>query len=271
VWTGLDVPVLGQRTLQLLLAVGGGVTEGEFVNRAQAFDLSIPGFPQPLSGEATATVRVIPDPTFDCTDVLGKVFADANRNGRQDPEELGLQGVRLATTRGLTVTTDQYGRFHITCAIVPDENRGSNFVLKLDDRTLPTGYRMSTRQTQVKRATRGKALRFLFAASAHRVVELDMADAVFEPGTTSMRAHWKPRLGLLLEELAKSPAVLRLSYVADLEDEELVERRLDAVEEEITRAWEALEANYPLTIEPEVFWHRGAPPDGSVVRTTEGR
>src|SRR5690606_39586177 len=65
----------------------------------------------------------------------------------------------LVTARGLAATTDQHGRFHITCAITPREGRGSNFVLKLDDRTLPTGYRGSTDATQVRRATRGKALR----------------------------------------------------------------------------------------------------------------
>jgi len=177
--------------------------------------------------------------------------------------------VRLVTVNGLVATTDAYGRFHITCAVVPNEDRGSNFVLKLDDRTLPTGYRMTTRQTQVKRATRGKALRFNFAAAIHRVVELDMADAVFEPGTTRMREHWKPRLRMLLDELGKSPAILRLSYVADVEDAALVEARLQAVKEELTGAWQARAAGYALTIEPEVFWRRGAPPP--VVRMPGGR
>ena len=54
-----------------------------------------------LSGEATATVRVVPDPTFDCTDVTGKVFDDANRNGLQDDGERGLSGVRVVSARGL--------------------------------------------------------------------------------------------------------------------------------------------------------------------------
>ena len=129
------------------------------------------------SGEASATVRVVPDPTFDCTDVLGKVFDDENRNGMQETGERGLAGVRLVTARGLVATTDSHGRFHITCAIVPREDRGSNFVLKLDDRTLPTGYRMTTRQVQVQRATRGKALPFHFGAAIMRVVGIDLADA----------------------------------------------------------------------------------------------
>ena len=94
----------------------------------------------------------------------------------QDADERGIGGVRLATARGLLAVTDQYGRFHITCAITPREGRGSNFVLKLDDRTLPSGFRTSTSSLQVKRATPGKALEFSFGASIHRVIGLDMSD-----------------------------------------------------------------------------------------------
>ncbi len=150
-------------------------------------------------------MRVVPDPTFDCTDVTGKVFDDVNRNGFQDPGEQGLPGIRLVTARGLSATTDAYGRYHITCATTPIEGRGSNFVLKLDDRTLPSGYRSSTQPVRVERATRGKALRMNFGASIYRVVSLDLADAVFEPGTTEIRLQWQPRIKVLLEELRKAP------------------------------------------------------------------
>jgi uncharacterized repeat protein (TIGR01451 family) len=255
VFGDVTIDPLSESTLQLLLAVGAGVTDGEYVNRAYAIS-NLSGLA--VSGNASATVRLVPDPSFDCTDVMGKVFNDANHNGQQDGGELGLPGVRLVTARGLIATTDQHGRFHITCAVVPNEDRGSNFVLKLDDRSLPSGYRLSTRQLQVKRATRGKALRFNFGASIHRVVGLDMADAVFEPGSTEMRPQWKPRIALLLEELQKAPGILRLSYVADVEDEDLVDDRLAAVEQLIAKAWEVL-GGYELTIEPEIFWRRGAP------------
>ena len=268
VWDGLALATSAQHTVQLLLAVGAGVTEGEYVNRAQVA-LTITG--NAISGEATATVRIVPDPTFDCTDVTGKVFDDANRNGLQEDGEAGLPGVRLVTARGLTATTDQYGRYHITCAATPDEARGSNFVLKLDDRTLPSGFRASSDQLQVKRATRGKALRFNFGASIHRVVAIDLADAAFEPGSTEIRIQWRPRIDLLLNELKKAPAVLRLSYVGDVEDADLVDRRLQAVKKQISTAWEAMNCCYPLTIEPEVFWRLGAPPKQPVVRVPDGR
>jgi uncharacterized repeat protein (TIGR01451 family) len=262
VWNGLNFGS-STRTIVLLLAVGAGVGEGEFVNRAQVMD-GLTG--KPLSGEATARVRVVPDQTFDCTDVYGKVFNDVNRNGVQDGGEDGLPGVRVVTATGLEATTDQYGRFHITCAITPNEDRGSNFVLKLDDRTLPSGFRMSTDQVQIKRATSGKALKFDFGASIHRVVAIDLSDAAFEAGKTEIRIQWRPRVNLLLEELRKAPSVLRLSYVADTEDEALVQERLEAFKQQLTEAWNAKKDGYVLAIEPEVFWRRGGPPKRSDVR-----
>ena len=75
-WNGVTMAGTQVHTVKLLLAVGAGVTEGEYVNRAQAVNLFLGAA---LSTEATATVRVVPDPTFDCTDVIGKVFNDVNR------------------------------------------------------------------------------------------------------------------------------------------------------------------------------------------------
>ncbi|MEZ4334496.1 MAG: OmpA family protein [Myxococcota bacterium] len=254
-WTNLGIAAGSTRTVVLLLAVGAGVNEGEFVNRAQGFS-SLTTLA--LSGVATATVRVVPDPTFDCTDVIGKVFDDANHNGYQDQGEHGLPDVRVMTVNGLAIHTDPHGRFHITCAVVPHPARGSNFMLKLDDRTLPSGYRMTTRQAQVLRATRGKALRFSFGASIHRVVGLDLADAVFEPGTTELRTQWKPSLAKLLDELDKGDSILRLTYIADVESKKLVERRLRAIERSVREAW-AARGGEALEVETEIYWRRGGP------------
>ncbi len=259
-WSGLTVTPDNRHELKLLLAVGAGVGEGEFVNRAQAMSALTGGA---MSTEASARVRIVPDPALDCTDVIGKVFDDENRNGLQDGGERGIPGVRLATARGLLATTDQFGRFHITCAITPREGRGSNFVLKLDDRTLPSGYRGSTQSLQVQRATRGKMLEFNYGASIHRVIGLDLADAAFERGSVEIRELWQPRLELLLDELRAAPAVLRLSYLADLEDPQLVDARVKALRRYIEYAWTegAGEAgpSYELAIEPEVFWRRDEP------------
>jgi hypothetical protein len=71
--------------------------------------------------------------------------------------------------------------------------------------------------------------------------------------------QWQPRVSLLLDELRKAPAVLRLSYVADTEDASLVERRVEAVKRQLTEAWKPANQSYALTVEREVFWRRGAP------------
>jgi len=258
-WNNLNVGYNQQHTIKLLLVVGSGVSEGEYVNRAQVID-SDTG--EPFSEEATATVEVIPDPTFDCTDVIGKVFDDRNLNGQQEADEKGLHGVRVVTARGLIAATDEYGRFHITCATVPDEDRGSNFILKLDERSLPTGYRMTTENPRVQRATRGKMIRFNFGATIHRVVRIDIADGVFEPDTTEMREQWIPRIALLLEELKKAPSILRMSYLGDIEKEGLVQKRLESLKKIITNEWKKSGADYRLTIETEIYWRRGAPFSG---------
>jgi uncharacterized repeat protein (TIGR01451 family) len=254
IWSELGISGAGRHELEMLFAVGAGVSEGEFVNRAHVIQ-SQTGII--LSNEAMATVRLVPDPDFDCTDVMGKVFDDRNRNGAQDSAEPGLGGIRLVTATGLAATTDASGRYHITCALVPNESRGSNFTLKLDDRTLPTGFRGSTEAVRIERATRGKTLHLNFGASIHRVIGLDLSDPVFVPGETALRPQWQPRLSLLLEELKKGPAVLRLSYLADLEEPALVEARTEAMQRWVEDAWSSSGGRYELEVETDVFWRLG--------------
>ncbi|MGD8575451.1 MAG: isopeptide-forming domain-containing fimbrial protein [Thiohalophilus sp.] len=252
-WSDMVVAPNSSLTIKLLLIVGSGVNEGEYINRARVLN-NITG--DYVSGEASATVRVVPDPTFDCSDIIGKVFDDQNLNGYQDEGEPGLPGARVYTARGLEITADEYGRFHVTCAITPNQDRGSNFIMKLDERSLPTGYRVTTENPRVQRVTRGKIVKFNFGATIHRVVKLDMADAVFEPGSAKMRPQWIPRLDLLVGQLRKAASVLRLSYLAENEDDGLVEDRLDAVKQMVEERWEE---PYKLRIETEVFWRGGGP------------
>ena len=68
-----------------------------------------------------------------------------------------------------------------------------------------------------------------------------------------------------MEELRKGPAILRLAYVADVEEKALVDARLDAIQKMIESEWREADA-YKLVIEPEVFWRLGAPPETPKVR-----
>lgn len=67
--------------------------------------------------------------------------------------------------------------------------------------------------------------------------------------------------------------MLRLSYLADLEDRELVERRVSALQKQIMDAWRAQPdcCLYELVVEREVFWRRGAPPDEPASRARNDR
>ncbi|MGD8568690.1 MAG: isopeptide-forming domain-containing fimbrial protein, partial [Gammaproteobacteria bacterium] len=256
-WDFASIPVDATYKVELLLIVGSGVHEGEYVNRAHVrSNLTASN----ASGEASATVRVVPDPTFDCSDIIGKVFDDRNLNGYQDEGEPGIGGARLATARGLLVTTDKHGRFHVTCAVVPNEDRGSNFILKLDERSLPSGYRVTTENPRVQRVTRGKMARFNFGATVHHVVTLNVADGVFQPDSATIRPQWTPRLGLLIEELRKQASVLRVTYLADVEPAGLVDDRLDALKQRIRETWQDVSTT-ELTVETEVFWRHGGPVD----------
>jgi hypothetical protein len=77
----------------MLLVVGTGVSEGTYVNQVAARNALVNA---QVSNTATATVRVVPDPTFDCSDIIGKVFDDKNANGYQDEDEPGIANVRIA-------------------------------------------------------------------------------------------------------------------------------------------------------------------------------
>jgi hypothetical protein len=78
-------------------------------------------------------------------------------------------------------------------------------------------------------------------------------------------------MALLLTELKKAPAVLRVSYLADVDDADLVERRLNAIKSEIAQSWRELDCCYRLAVETQVFWRRGGPPQQADVRTPPDR
>ncbi len=205
-----------------------------------------------LAPVAKAVVEILVEPVFDCGDVIGKVFDDVNRNGYQDEGEPGLPGVRIATVKGWLVTTDQHGRFHVACAMLPDQRIGSNFIMKLDTRTLPTGYRLTTENPRVVRLTAGKMTKLNFGASIGRVVRLDLKDEAFEPGGTDLARQWAQGVNRLIGVLRTEESVLRLSYIDANADLELARARVKALQALIERHWRAEGANYQLEIETRV-------------------
>jgi uncharacterized repeat protein (TIGR01451 family) len=238
-----------KNTYTLMLTVGAGVSDGDYVNRAWG---AVPGGGGgAVTNIASATVRIVPDPTFDCPDIIGKVFDDKNANGFQDDGEPGIPAVRVATANGLLITSDAEGRFHIPCPMTPDQDRGSNFVLKLDARSLPSGFRLTTENPASIRVTRGKMVKLNFGATIHRVVRVELSDAAFEPGTANLKAEFRAGIDTMPAALAERPSVVRLAYRTGSDGADLVKKRIEAVRALIRSGWTASRGRYPLDVEVE--------------------
>ena len=248
-WRNLTFKAGEKKTFLMILVVGSGVSEGEYTNQVYAANNIIN---TAVSNIATATVRVIPDPTFDCPDVIGKVFDDKNANGYQDEGELGIANVRLATARGILITTDAEGRFHIPCPEIPNENRGSNFILKLDDRTLPSGYRITTENPRVVRLTRGKMTKMNFGATVHRVIRIDVNDAAFEKEGVKLLAQWQQRIAGFETQLREKPSVVRIAYRQGTEPKSLVDKRIGTIRDMLQALWKKGKDCPPLVFEEEI-------------------
>ena len=152
IWRDQIIPANSTVRYNLTVVVGAGVTEGQAVN----IGLAENDAGTAISNRGSATVSIVPSTLFDCSELIGQVFVDRDGDGYQDDGEPGVPGVRLATVKGELITTDQYGRYHIACAAVPDARIGSNYVLKLDEATLPQGWVMTSDNPRSIRLTRGK-------------------------------------------------------------------------------------------------------------------
>jgi uncharacterized repeat protein (TIGR01451 family) len=232
-----------------------------------------------LSNIAEAVVRRVPEHVFDCSDVIGTVFDDVNRNGYQDgpyrdagvtdqsyaggkgklspvpesgdvPGEPGLAGVRIATVNGTLITTDAHGRFHVPCAELPS-SIGTNFILKVDERSLPSGYRMTTENPRVVRLTAGKFAKMNFGATIGRVIDITLSGTAFVRGAEPT-AKLEAAVRNLSRTLAREPSVVRLAYVAGNDAEVKQGRaRMRAVEKMLKRMWRQ-NGTYKLTIEKTI-------------------
>src|SRR5690606_8709296 len=120
--------------------------------------------------------------------------------------------LRLSTATGTLVTTDAFGRFSIPCAALPAANTGSNFVLKIDEQTLPTGFALTTDNPAMVRLTPGKMVEVNFGVSLGREIRLTVGDIAFtgngtEP-TSEMVAGIDQLIALLTEERSRLVLVI---------------------------------------------------------------
>jgi uncharacterized repeat protein (TIGR01451 family) len=235
-WPDVVVPANGQLTVTLSARILTGARAGEHINIANLLD---PITGAPVVPPASASVRILPEAVFDCGDVIGKVFDDINGNGYQDgpsndgitdqtynggkggksvsaPQprtEKGIPGVRLAGVDGTIITTDANGLFSVPCAMLPAD-RGSNFILKVDERSLPTGYRVTTENPRVMRLTPGMMTEMNFGASISKVVRVDLGAAAFvqTQNGIALSGALKSGIGQLLPQIAGDAPNVRLAF-----------------------------------------------------------
>ncbi|WP_341366143.1 isopeptide-forming domain-containing fimbrial protein [Yoonia sp. BS5-3] len=280
-WDGLTLAAGIGSTIEVTLdaRVSASAPYGSLVNTANLLDENTD---EPITSAATAVVTLAPEAVFDCTALIGKVFDDRNMNGYQDQigsapvvstrgitdqsfitgkfsndlverdeSEPGLPYVRLATPTGTIITTDQFGRFSVPCAELPGD-LGTNFSLKLDTRSLPTGYRVTTENPRTMRLTAGIFTEMNFGASIGRIVDVDLTDAAFAPGADTPGEALATGVTGLLQQIADTPSMLRISYfITGSEDARVARDRMDAVEALIRNQWRDV-GEYRLVIERTV-------------------
>lgn len=265
-WDGLNIPAQSSLEITLSARALTGARSGEHINRAV---LTNPTTGEAVVPEATATVRILPEAVFDCGDVIGKVFTDLNGDGYQNgptredgitdqtlgggkggkltppapKTEAGIPNVRLVTVDGSIITTDQYGRYSVPCAMLPAD-AGSNFILKLDTRSLPTGYRVTTENPRVMRLTPGMMTEMNFGATIGKVVRVDLDASAFgitQDGKIALGQPLKNGIAKLLPRIANDSVNLRLTFHvagnAGTADVQSARRMLKAAEKHIKAEW----------------------------------
>lgn len=255
IWPDVPVPPLTTVTLMLTARVTTGADPGEHVNTASLRDPTTNGLLAPV---ATATVQIMPEPVFDCGDVIGTVFDDQNRDGYQNQGEIGIPSVRVVGVDGTIITTDDHGRFHVPCAMLPAD-RGSNFILKLDTRSLPSGYRLTTENPRVKRLTPGKMSEMNFGASITQVVRIDVNARAFRTDAEGRLALTRPLvdgIAKLLPTIAGEPVNLRFAYHlakdATASDVSEARARMRVLERHVRAVWKDV-GRVKLTIEQTII------------------
>ncbi len=124
---------------------------------------------------------------------------------------------------------------------MPNDRIGSNYILKLNYNTLPTGYRVTSENPRVIRITRGKLSKLNFAAANLRRVTLALNEESFEPGKLKLKEESLRDFVRIMPLLAEERSVLELYYT----DRD----RLKAVKSLIQKAWKAKRRPHPLDIE----------------------
>lgn len=240
-------PVNDRIIVKLKLVAPAALSTGRYINQARFID--------PATGGVLATAQVAvtlkEEHVFDCGDIIGRVFDDLNANGYSDDGEPGLPGVRVVTVKGLLVTTDKNGRFHVPCADVPNAAIGSNFLMKLDTRTLPVGYRLTTENPRDVRLTRGKMTKLNFGVARDRDIELELRREAFVGNSVDLRDEWLAGVDRLVGLLAQGRGSLNIVYRCSA-FAPVANDRVEVVKDLVTQRWRQAGHMNPVKVNTRV-------------------
>lgn len=144
------------------------------------------------------------DAMFGQSTVIGKVFHDRNRDGKQQDGEEGMPYVNLYTEEGIMITTDENGMYHI-----PNMQPGRH-VLKIDAHTLPENTEFITEESYLFKSTPGVMNKVNFA-----VAPAGKAD--WEGGNPAMPAEFESDLSVQITQgLDTTPPQLDVTIEPDV-------------------------------------------------------
>lgn len=162
----------------------------------------------------------------------------------------------------MEITTDKQGRFHLPCSVIPNQDRGTNVVLKLDPRTLPAGYRLTTENPRVIRVTRGKMTEANFGVTSQRVVTLNLNSCAFAGNSDRLTRHSQTGVQALIAKLKEGRSILRVSYRAHDETDAAIARRRASLQRQVKGLWRRAGGPYPVEMEFEIVRVLGTPSPG---------
>ena len=128
---------------------------------------------------------------------------------------------------------------------------GQNFTLKLDTRSLPAGYRLTTENPRTVRLTAGKMTELNFGVTISRLVRVDVAANAFVSGTDQPNDRFIAALAAAIPQFANTPVTMRISYVVAGEGDRQITARMQAIEGLVRQYWNN-EGTYRLMIEKTI-------------------
>ncbi|MEW5767106.1 MAG: OmpA family protein, partial [bacterium] len=170
------LPARSTTAVSYQLVIGAGVIPGEYKNAAWIKDET----GEFSSDTASVVVEVVSDPVFNQCHIIGRVFCDYDGDGEWDPNDIGLEGVKIALDNGWVIaSTDATGKYHLK-GIQPGTR-----VIKADKTTIPSGAGFTTEESRFVDLTPGLIAKVNFGIQCPEEVVLPVrltVESKTEPG-----------------------------------------------------------------------------------------